>query len=64
MGADHHRVDAFHRYKSNKNYRSGAKAERMRSGSGVVTFCKAKSGVFVSFCNILIFQQINLFSPI
>ena len=56
MGADRHRVDAFHRYKSNKIYRSGAKAERMRSGSGVVTFCKAKSGVFVSFCNILIFQ--------
>lgn len=64
MGADRHRVDAFHRYKSNKNYRSGAKAERKRSGCGVVTFCKAKSGVFVSFCNILIFQQINLFSPI
>ena len=64
MGADRHRVDAFHRYKSNKNQPSGAKAERMRSGCGVVTFCQAKSGVFVSFCNILIFQQINLFSPI
>ena len=38
MGADRHRVDAFHRYKHNKNYRSGAKAEGKRSRSGVVTF--------------------------
>lgn len=38
MGADRHRVDAFHRYKSNKNQPSGANAEWMRSGSGVVTF--------------------------
>lgn len=64
MGAKRHRGDAFHRYKSNKKLLSGANAEGKRSGCGVVTFCKAKSGVFVSFCNILIFQQINLFSPI
>lgn len=38
MGANRHRVGAFHRYKHNKNLLSGAKAERMRSGSGVVTF--------------------------
>lgn len=56
MGAERHRGGAFHRYKHNKNYRSGANSEWKRSGCGVVTFCQAKSGVFVSFCNILIFQ--------
>ena len=38
MGVNGHRVGAFHRYKSNKNLLSGAKAEGKRSGCGVVTF--------------------------
>ena len=53
--------DVFYRYKHNKIYRSGANSEQERSGIGVVTFCQAKCGVFVSFCNILIFGDFNLY---